>query len=158
MTLTVASEIIDFSTSQQVWKALEDLYGSTNKARKQQLKAVLQNTRKGSMKMSDYLSLLKQVAHNLALARTPVGTDDLTSYVVSGLGAKYLPITYQINKDKLTWQEWSSTLITFENTLISLNVINNNTEVGNITANVAYNRQNANSNQSNFKSTNQGRG
>lgn len=37
MTPAVASEIINFSTSREVWKALEDLNRSTNKARKQQL-------------------------------------------------------------------------------------------------------------------------
>lgn len=154
---TVAAEIINFSTTSEVWKALEDLFGSTNKARKQQLKAILQNTKKGSMKMTEYLTVMKQAADNLALAGAPVDIDDLTSSIVLGLSADYLPITCQINKDNLSWQELSSTLNTFENTLINLNVINYSTETSSFTANVAYSRPNMVSNNSSYRPTYQGR-
>lgn len=158
MTPTIASEIINISTSREVWKALEDLYGATNKARKQQLKGILQNTKKGSLKMGEYLAIMKQTADNLALAGAPVDIDDLTSYVVTGLEIEYLPITCLINKDNLSWPELCSTLNTFENTLINLNIINPNTEVGNITANLAYNRSMSSFTPSSLRSSHQGRG
>lgn len=124
MTPSIISEIINFSISREVWKALQDLYGSTNKARKQQLKVTLHYTKKGSMKISEYLAIMKQDYDNLALVGAPVSIDDLTSYVVSSLDVEYLPIFCLINKDNLSWQELNSTLNTFENTLINLNVIN----------------------------------
>lgn len=73
--------------------------------------------------MSEYLTLMKQASNNLALARALVEREDLKSFVVSGLDVDYLPITCQIYKNDLTWQELSSTLNTFEDTLVSLNVI-----------------------------------
>lgn len=84
---------------------------------------------------------------------------DLTSYIVSGLDAEYLPITCQINeKVGITWQELYATLITFENTLINLNVVNQPTETGNMTANIAYNRQNTLSQGNNKNQFNKGQG
>lgn len=86
------------------------------------------------MKVTKYLTLMKQVVDNLALVVSPVAIDDLTSFVGTKLDTEYLPITCQMNKD--SWQELSSTLNTFENMLISLNIIINNNKAKNIVTNI----------------------
>lgn len=96
------------------------------------------------MKMSEYLTIMKQTADNLALAGASVDIGDLTSYVILELDAEYFPITFLFNEKKeMTWQGLHSTLVTFENALINNNVVNSNTEAANMTANLVFNRQNS---------------
>lgn len=67
MTPPVTTEVINLNTSRDVWKALEVLFGTVNRSRANQLRMTLQTTRKGTMKMDDYLILMKQNVDNMAL-------------------------------------------------------------------------------------------
>lgn len=60
MTPAIAADVVNFNTSREVWKELEEVYGATSKARINQLRGILQNTKKGTMKMVDYLAITKQ--------------------------------------------------------------------------------------------------
>ena len=50
--------VVQYTTSFEVWNALETLFVSQLKARIQQLKMQLQTTKKNSMPMSDYVTKL----------------------------------------------------------------------------------------------------
>lgn len=120
MTLVVASEVINTKTSRDVWKALEVLFGSTNKSRVNQLKRALQTTMKNGMKMFEYLSTMKQIGENLSLAREAISVSSLISSVLTGLDSEYLPIICQINgQGYISWHELHATLITFGSELIN---------------------------------------
>lgn len=80
--------MIDFKTSQEVWKAIEDLYGASNRARVNQLRNILQNTKNGVIRMYDYLELKKQTSESLKLAGEPIHFNYLISCILSGLEAK----------------------------------------------------------------------
>ncbi|KAK9141071.1 hypothetical protein Scep_010752 [Stephania cephalantha] len=76
------------------------------------------------MKMREYLSKMKCISDNLAIAGSVVSTDDLISSVLIGLDREYLPITtFLQGRCDLQWQELHSTLIGFEETLDQYNVI-----------------------------------
>lgn len=61
-----------------------------------QLRGVLQNTKKGSMKMVEFLAIMKQASENLQLAGNAISLSDLTSYVLAGLDSDYVPIVCTI--------------------------------------------------------------
>lgn len=106
MTLAIAANVVSFKTSREVWKALEKVYGATRRAKVNQLRGVLQNTKKGSMKMAEYLDIMKQAYENLQLAGNPISLDDLILYVLAGLDSEYILIVCSIeDKDITTWQE-----------------------------------------------------
>ncbi|KAK9083923.1 hypothetical protein Scep_030394 [Stephania cephalantha] len=74
------------------------------------------------MKMKEYLSKMKCISDNLAIAGSGVNTDDLISSVLIGLDREYLPITtFLQGRCDLQWQELHSTLIGFEETLDQYN-------------------------------------
>ncbi|XP_022142770.1 uncharacterized protein LOC111012809 [Momordica charantia] len=140
MSPIIACDVLSMATSRDVWKALEDLYETANKARINQLKTSLQTTRKNQLKMSDYLSTMKQLADCLTLAGEPISTSSLLSSVLTGLNAEYLQIICQINaKENISWQEVHATLITFENILIHLNNVSI-ADVSGPSANYTYNK------------------
>lgn len=60
MSPAIATDVVSFTTSREVWKALEKVYDSTSKARVNQLWGILQNTKKGTTKMVEYLATMKQ--------------------------------------------------------------------------------------------------
>ncbi|KAK9132427.1 hypothetical protein Scep_011955 [Stephania cephalantha] len=111
-------------TANELWKEIETYYGSNNRVHVQSLKKALHTTRKGAMKMREYLSKMKCISDNLAIAGSVVSTDDLISSVLIGLDREYLPITtFLQGRCDVQWQELYSTLIGFEETLDQYNVI-----------------------------------
>lgn len=151
MTPAVAADVVNFRTSREVWKALEEVYGATSKARVNHLRGILQNTKKGSMKMIEYLAVMKQASENLQLAGKPVSLGDLISYVLAGLDSEYVPIVCTIeDKEIHTWQELASILINFEGTLARYGITNTNNELSEVSAHFASNRQGRFSGQKQF--------
>lgn len=74
--------------------------------------------------MGEYLAQMKEFSENLALASEPISNDYLISSVLAGLDSEFLPIMCQINSQgPMSWQEFHSNLVTFENTLLRLKVI-----------------------------------
>lgn len=61
-----------------------------------QLRGILENTKKRSPKMSEYLANMKQASNNLQLAGVLVPFDGLMSYVVAGLDSEYIVIVCTI--------------------------------------------------------------
>ncbi|MDV3143314.1 MAG: GAG-pre-integrase domain-containing protein, partial [Sweet potato little leaf phytoplasma] len=98
---------------------------------------------KGSMKMIEYLAVMKQASENLQLAGNPISLGDLISYALAGLDSDYIPIVCTINdKDIKTWQELSSILVTFEGTLARYSTVPAmNNELPDLAAHLALNRQ-----------------
>ncbi|KAL9426374.1 hypothetical protein AB3S75_033203 [Citrus x aurantiifolia] len=96
MTESVLSIVVQYTTSFEVWNALETLFASQSKARILQLKMQLQTTKKNAMTMSDYVNKMKNLADSLAMAGKYVTEDDLISYILAGLGTKYDPVVVNI--------------------------------------------------------------
>ncbi|XP_038874305.1 uncharacterized protein LOC120067014 [Benincasa hispida] len=62
MTPSIACDVMDYKNSRDVWTALEKLYGAFSKARVNQLRSAMQNTKKGKMKITNYLAYMKQTS------------------------------------------------------------------------------------------------
>lgn len=75
---------------------------------------MLQETRKGTMKMSDYLSNMKNYFDNLQLAGYPMDMRSFISYVVVGLDDEYTSIVCVIRSQELSWSKIQFELLSFE--------------------------------------------
>lgn len=61
---------------------------------------------------------MKQIADNLRLAGSPLPLSDLFSQVLAGLDSEYTPVVMTLlDKQDLTWIQFQTTLLTFENRL-----------------------------------------
>ncbi|KAK9155098.1 hypothetical protein Sjap_002578 [Stephania japonica] len=110
-------------TANELWTAIEAHCGTNNRSQIQVLKKQIQGTKKGSMRMNAYLLKMKSLADSLAIAGAPVGLEDLISNCLCGLDAEYLPMIAVLQRcSDLTWQEFQSSLMSFETTLDQLNV------------------------------------
>lgn len=85
MTPDVATQVMGHQNSKNLWEVIHQLFGVHSKAEEDFLRQVFQQTRKGSMKMSDYLCVMKTNADNLAMAGSPVSDRALVSQVLLGL-------------------------------------------------------------------------
>uniref|UniRef100_A0A803NZX3 Retrotransposon Copia-like N-terminal domain-containing protein n=1 Tax=Cannabis sativa TaxID=3483 RepID=A0A803NZX3_CANSA len=68
MTETIATEVMGCSTSTDLWRALEALYGAHSKAKMDEYRTKIQTVNKGSQSMVEYLRQKRQWADVLALA------------------------------------------------------------------------------------------
>ena len=60
--------------AKDLWEALQEFYGLQASSPQDCLKRMLQQMRKGSTKMAEYVALMKGFADNLHLAGSPVST------------------------------------------------------------------------------------
>lgn len=118
MTEGIASEVMGCNTAASLWTALEDLYGAHSRANMDELCTKLQTTRKGAQSMAEYLRQKRMWADTLALAGEPYPDNLLRGNILSGLGPEYLSIVIPLeSRITLSWQELSSTLLSFDSKL-----------------------------------------
>ncbi|TYK22583.1 reverse transcriptase [Cucumis melo var. makuwa] len=126
----------------EVWKAPENRFGAAYKAQINQLKTNLQDTRKGTRRMKDYLAEKRQIADDFALVGEPFTEESLISNVLICVDAEYLPITCSLNeKTNLTWYAAHSMSVAFEYTLVHFNILPQNTEIAKPTTSFAFGSQ-----------------
>lgn len=88
----IATQVMSNQSSKGLWEVVQQILGVQNKVETNYLKRLFQQTRKGSLKMEEYLSTMKKYDGDLALAKNPVSNDDLISQTLSGLDEEYNPI------------------------------------------------------------------
>nr|KYP50444.1 Retrovirus-related Pol polyprotein from transposon TNT 1-94 [Cajanus cajan] len=122
MTQEVATQLLHCETSQQIWEDAQSLAGAHTRSRITFLKTEFHRTRKGGLKMEEYLTKMKEIADDLALAGSSVSTMDLVTQTLAGLDNEYNPIVVQLSdKEHLTWVEMQAQLLTYENRLEQIN-------------------------------------
>ncbi|KAK9153265.1 hypothetical protein Sjap_000745 [Stephania japonica] len=92
----VASQVVSpvkRKTAFELWTSIECYCYTNNNTQVQVLKKQMHTTRKGSLKMIEYLSKMKDLADCMSLAGAPLSKDDLISNTLLGLDVEYLPIT-----------------------------------------------------------------
>lgn len=85
MTVEIASQMLNCSTSHDLWKSAKDLAGAYTRSRVTLYKSEFQRTKKGSMSMESYLSKMKTISNNLALAGSPLSMTDIITQVLACL-------------------------------------------------------------------------
>uniref|UniRef100_A0A2N9GCF6 Integrase catalytic domain-containing protein n=1 Tax=Fagus sylvatica TaxID=28930 RepID=A0A2N9GCF6_FAGSY len=109
----VVSHIANAETSMAAWKTLTRLYASRSRTRVMQLKEDLTLLQRGSRSVTEFLHSVKHIADELALIDAPVPNDDLTLYILNGLGSEYREIVAPIRTraTSLTFEELHDLLL-----------------------------------------------
>jgi uncharacterized protein (DUF2132 family) len=89
---TITPLIATAKTSHEAWKKLKNLYVSRSRTRAMQLKEELTLIQRGNRSITEYLHPVKTLADELAIIDHPVSDDDLTLYVLNGLGPDFREI------------------------------------------------------------------
>ncbi|KAF5468883.1 hypothetical protein F2P56_012994 [Juglans regia] len=93
---TITPLLASCKTSQQAWSALTRLYAGKSRTRAMQLKEDLTLNTRGSRSVTEFLQSIKMLADELAIIDHPVLDDDLTLYILNGLGPEFREIAAPI--------------------------------------------------------------
>ncbi|XP_034686678.1 uncharacterized protein LOC117915225 [Vitis riparia] len=116
---TITSLIATAKTSYDAWKKLSTMYASKSRTRAMQLKEELTLIQRGNRPILEYLHAIKGLADEIALNDHPISDDDITLYVLNGLGPEFREIAAPIRarEKSLAFEELHDLLIGHENYL-----------------------------------------
>ena len=81
------------TTSHKVWLALERTFSSISRTKAIQIRTQLANIWKDVLSVNVYFISIKQMADELVLIGQPLTTDDVITYVLTGLSQEYDSLT-----------------------------------------------------------------
>jgi len=136
MAIDIATQLLHCETSKELWDEAQSLAGAHTKSRTIYLKSEFHNTRKGEMKMDQYLLKMKNLADKLKLTGSPISNLDLMIQMLNGLDADYNSVVVKLSDQiNLSWVDLQAQLLAFESRIEQLNSFNNLSM--NISANLA---------------------
>ena len=92
---TITPLIIAVKTWHQTWKKLHHMYANKSRTKTMQLKE-LTLIQWRNLFVTDYLHTMKAFADEIALIDHPISDDDLTLYILNGLGSDFKDIVASI--------------------------------------------------------------
>jgi hypothetical protein len=102
LTPDVLAHVVGLETSAEAWDAINAHVSSTSKTRVQQLRSTLKDTRKNDLSAEKYFAKMKAIASELTGAGKPLDADELTWYVLKGLGSHYNTLCTAVNANPVT--------------------------------------------------------
>ncbi|KAL4581705.1 hypothetical protein LXL04_006232 [Taraxacum kok-saghyz] len=84
------------SSSHLAWTSIEKTFQAQTRASCMAMKTQLQTLSKGSLSMIEYVEKKRSIADSLAENLTPISTEDLIGYILSGLDSSYGSFTYAV--------------------------------------------------------------
>ena len=108
--------VVKFTTSQDVWQALECMFTSQSRARTMQIHYQLATLKKGNSSIVDYFHQFTTLVDTLAATAQPLNDFELVSFLLAGLGLDYdsfvTPVTTRV--DPLSIEELYGHLLAHE--------------------------------------------
>ncbi|GKV30743.1 hypothetical protein SLEP1_g39523 [Rubroshorea leprosula] len=116
---SITPYIATTATAQQAWETLARLYANRSRTRVITLKECLQNMRRDGRSVSEYLRALKSVADELGTIDRPLTDDDLTVYILNGLGPEFREIATSLRTrdSSLSFDDLHDRLVAHEESL-----------------------------------------
>ncbi|XP_019177846.1 PREDICTED: uncharacterized protein LOC109173040 [Ipomoea nil] len=113
---TIQPVISSATTARDAWQRLIASYASASRGRIISLKAKLTTDPRGSRSITAYLTDMRAIADDLALAQCPVTDEDLVVYVLTQLGEEYNSIisAVRIRETPVSWGELADSLTDHE--------------------------------------------
>ncbi|GKU94149.1 hypothetical protein SLEP1_g7678 [Rubroshorea leprosula] len=107
------------ATAQQAWETLASLYANRSQSRVITLKKRLQNMRRDGRSVANYLRDLKTVDDELGTIDRPLNDDDLTVYILNGLGLEFREIAASLRArdSSLSFDDLHDRLVAHEESL-----------------------------------------
>ena len=115
-TTTITPFISTAKTSQEAWHKLHTMYASKSRTRALQLKEELTLIKRENKTVQEYLHVVKLLADEIALIDHPISADDLTLYILNGLGSDFHEIAAPIRarEKSLTFEELHDLFVSHE--------------------------------------------
>ena len=115
MAIDIATQLLHYKTSKELWDEAQSLVGAHTKSRTIYLKSEFYNTRRGEMKMDQYLLKTKNLVDKLKLAGSSICNSDLMIQTLNGLDANYNPVVVKLSDQiNLCWVDLQAQLLAFE--------------------------------------------
>ncbi|CAL1404046.1 unnamed protein product [Linum trigynum] len=108
--------VVNKFTAYAAWSALATIYASGSKVQVRHLSKALHQLRRGDTSIHDYLQDAKTKADQLAALGSPVNNDDLTGWILDGLGEDYRPFVRHIEArlEPISFEDLHSLLLSEE--------------------------------------------
>jgi hypothetical protein len=115
-TPTITPFISTAKTSKEAWQKLHTMYASKSRTRALQLKEELTLIKWEHKTVQEYLHTVKTLADEIALIDHPISADDLTLYILNGLGPDFREIAAPIRarEKSLMFEELYGLLVSHE--------------------------------------------
>lgn len=113
MTEADSLSFASYETARSLWVAIEAQYANTSRSHVMSIKNQLQRCTKGDKSISDYLFSVKSFADELAVIDKSLSDDDVTLYILNGLGTEYRDTAASIRtrERSFTFEELHSHLL-----------------------------------------------
>jgi hypothetical protein len=82
-------QIAALPSTTEVWKHIQTSFASQSRAQVINTRMALATTQKGSSIVAEYISKMKTLADEMALAGKKLDHEELTSYILAGLDSEY---------------------------------------------------------------------
>lgn len=115
----VLTRVVGCDFTYEIWEKIRVHFASQTRAKIKQLKTQLRTTRKGTLKMNEFLLKVKSVVDSLAAVGNPIPINDYIEVILDGLPNEYdSVVTTVISKtDAYTVDEIETLLLAQEHRL-----------------------------------------
>lgn len=122
---SILVSMVGLNNSYDMWQCLEVNFSSQSKARIMQHKVQLQNLKKGSLNMREYLNKVKACCDTLAAAGQKLSEEDQILHILAGLGSEYDAVMVSITSktEPFSLKDVSSLLLSYESRLETTNQV-----------------------------------
>jgi hypothetical protein len=115
MSEEVLRDVIDATTSKEVWDSIRTKFSSSTRACTVQLRVELTTVKKGDLSAADYFHKVKNLASEMAAVDAALRDDDVLAYLLARLPSDYDPFVTSITtKDSVSLEDVYAHLVTFE--------------------------------------------
>ncbi|KAL5779198.1 hypothetical protein ACOSQ2_009935 [Xanthoceras sorbifolium] len=97
---SILGRLTQYITSCEVWNTVRSMFSQQSMARIMHLRSQLQLTKKGAMKISEYIVKIKGIINALMATGQVLTEQDLVAYVLGGLGLEFDPVVCSITSKK----------------------------------------------------------
>ncbi|TXG59466.1 hypothetical protein EZV62_014039 [Acer yangbiense] len=120
---SVFGQVTHCTTSHDIWKTLGNLFAQQSKARALQLRHEIQNTKKGTLTIGEFILKMKTISESLAAAGQPISEEELISQILGGIGFEYdaVVVTITARQGQISLEEVQFLLMSYESRLAQHN-------------------------------------
>ncbi|CAN1774291.1 Retrovirus-related Pol polyprotein from transposon RE1 [Linum perenne] len=110
---TALSLVVRASSSHLAWQIIEKSFQSQTRARRMQLKIMMQTMMKGSMSMAEYLQKKRAIADSLTDNLNAISEEDIIGHILSGLDQSYGPFAtaFMMKADSISVDDLTGLLL-----------------------------------------------
>ncbi|KAI4331985.1 hypothetical protein L6164_016928 [Bauhinia variegata] len=116
---TIQPLISSANTAREAWDRLTLSYANSSRSQIISLKSKLAQNSQGTKSIAEFLTEMRSIADELALAQHPMAEDDLIVHILTQLGNEYSPLVaaIKVRDSPISYSELFDKLTDFERTL-----------------------------------------